>query len=64
MVIVDVSANRTADGETVGDVAFEPARRQGNASTPVPGGVGPVTIAALPENVVLAAEQPVEEPRV
>lgn len=60
VVVVDVSANRTASGQTVGDVAFESARREASAITPVPGGVGPITIAALLENVVLAAEQQAE----
>lgn len=57
VAVVDVSANRSDSGETVGDVAFESARQKANAITPVPGGVGPVTIAALLENVVLAAER-------
>ncbi|MFC7229882.1 bifunctional 5,10-methylene-tetrahydrofolate dehydrogenase/5,10-methylene-tetrahydrofolate cyclohydrolase [Salinirubellus salinus] len=59
-VVVDVSANRreTDDGvEVVGDVAFESASEVASAVTPVPGGVGPVTLACLLENVVLAAER-------
>jgi len=61
-VVVDVSANRrpadTERGyEVVGDVAYESAREVAAAITPVPGGVGPVTLAALLENVVLAAER-------
>lgn len=52
VVVVDVSANRTAAGETVGDVEFESVRERASAITPVPGGVGPVTIAALLQNVV------------
>lgn len=59
-VVVDVSANRRdADGErsVVGDVDFESAKGPASAITPVPGGVGPVTIAALLQNVVLAAER-------
>lgn len=60
--VVDVSVNRrpTDDpNETgiVGDVEYESARNVVAAITPVPGGVGPVTLAALLENVVLAAEQ-------
>ncbi|MFB6219626.1 MAG: bifunctional 5,10-methylenetetrahydrofolate dehydrogenase/5,10-methenyltetrahydrofolate cyclohydrolase [Halobacteriaceae archaeon] len=61
-VAVDVSANRRpapdGDGvEVVGDIDHESARRRVRALTPVPGGVGPVTLAALLENVVLAAER-------
>ena len=60
--VVDVSANRvdadTQRGyEVVGDVDFESARDVVDAITPVPGGVGPVTLAMLLENVVLAAER-------
>lgn len=57
VVVVDVSANRTQSGETVGDVEFESARKKASAITPVPGGVGPVTLAALLQNVVEAAER-------
>ena len=62
VTVVDVSANRrpadTERGyEVVGDVEFESAREVAAAITPVPGGVGPVTLAALLENVVLAAER-------
>lgn len=59
-VVVDVSANRreTAHGvEVVGDVEFPSARKVAAAITPVPGGVGPVTVAMLLENVVLASER-------
>jgi methylenetetrahydrofolate dehydrogenase (NADP+)/methenyltetrahydrofolate cyclohydrolase len=59
-VVVDVSANRRrgATGtETVGDVDYDSARETAAAVTPVPGGVGPVTVAALLDNVVLAAER-------
>lgn len=57
-VVVDAGANST-DGtsKVVGDVAFESAKRTASAITPVPGSVGPVTIAALLENVVRAAER-------
>lgn len=60
VTVVDVSANRRLadDGvEVVGDVEFGSARPVAGAITPVPGGVGPVTIASLLENVVLAAER-------
>ena len=54
--VVDVGANRTADG-LVGDVAFVAVSEVAGAITPVPGGVGPMTIAGLLENAVTAAEQ-------
>ncbi|WP_318570827.1 bifunctional 5,10-methylenetetrahydrofolate dehydrogenase/5,10-methenyltetrahydrofolate cyclohydrolase [Salinigranum marinum] len=60
VVVVDVSANRRrgATGtETVGDVDYDSAQETAAAVTPVPGGVGPVTVAALLDNVVLAAER-------
>jgi methylenetetrahydrofolate dehydrogenase (NADP+)/methenyltetrahydrofolate cyclohydrolase len=60
VVVVDVSANRRQiDGgyEVVGDVDVESARGTARAITPVPGGVGPVTLATLLGNVVLAAER-------
>lgn len=63
--VVDVSATRTSvDGDVtyVGDVDFESAVAVADAVTPVPGGVGPVTVAMLMENVVLAAERRREDP--
>ncbi|WP_380676942.1 bifunctional 5,10-methylenetetrahydrofolate dehydrogenase/5,10-methenyltetrahydrofolate cyclohydrolase [Salinigranum sp. GCM10025319] len=60
VVVVDVSANRRrVDGEreVVGDVDYESAKEKSRAITPVPGGVGPVTLATLLGNVVLAAER-------
>jgi methylenetetrahydrofolate dehydrogenase (NADP+) / methenyltetrahydrofolate cyclohydrolase len=63
--VVDVSANQrpTDDGnaELVGDVEFESARGVARAITPVPGGVGPVTLSMLLRNVVLAAERRPED---
>jgi methylenetetrahydrofolate dehydrogenase (NADP+)/methenyltetrahydrofolate cyclohydrolase len=53
-VVIDVGTNRTDDG-LVGDVDFEAAKEVAAAITPVPGGVGPMTIAMLLSNVVLAA---------
>ncbi|RMH40585.1 MAG: bifunctional methylenetetrahydrofolate dehydrogenase/methenyltetrahydrofolate cyclohydrolase FolD [Deltaproteobacteria bacterium] len=52
--VIDVGTNRTADGKLVGDVEFEAARARAAAITPVPGGVGPMTIASLLENTVRA----------
>jgi methylenetetrahydrofolate dehydrogenase (NADP+)/methenyltetrahydrofolate cyclohydrolase len=54
-VIVDVGINRLADGRLVGDVAFDEAAARAEAITPVPGGVGPMTIACLLENTLDAA---------
>jgi methylenetetrahydrofolate dehydrogenase (NADP+)/methenyltetrahydrofolate cyclohydrolase len=53
--VVDVGINRLPDGKLVGDVDFEAARRRAGAITPVPGGVGPMTIAMLLANTALAA---------
>ncbi|MBL8609718.1 MAG: bifunctional methylenetetrahydrofolate dehydrogenase/methenyltetrahydrofolate cyclohydrolase FolD [Myxococcales bacterium] len=60
-VVIDVGINRVPAGEgktkLVGDVAFEEAKERASAITPVPGGVGPMTIACLLENTLLAAIQ-------
>jgi methylenetetrahydrofolate dehydrogenase (NADP+)/methenyltetrahydrofolate cyclohydrolase len=52
--VIDVGINRTEDG-LVGDVDFEPAAKVAGAITPVPGGVGPMTIAMLMRNTLTAA---------
>ena len=54
-VVIDVGINRLADGRLVGDVAYDEAAAIAGAITPVPGGVGPMTIACLIENTVAAA---------
>ena len=54
-VVIDVGINRLPDGRLVGDVAFDEAARRAAAITPVPGGVGPMTIACLLENTLEAA---------
>jgi methylenetetrahydrofolate dehydrogenase (NADP+) / methenyltetrahydrofolate cyclohydrolase len=54
--VIDVGVNRTENG-LVGDVDFEAARERASAITPVPGGVGPMTIAMLLRNVVALAER-------
>ena len=51
-VVIDVGVNRGADGKLCGDVDFVEARLRASAITPVPGGVGPMTIAMLMENTV------------
>ncbi|MCK8788018.1 bifunctional methylenetetrahydrofolate dehydrogenase/methenyltetrahydrofolate cyclohydrolase FolD [Roseomonas sp. NAR14] len=53
--VIDVGINRLPDGRLVGDVAFAEAAAVAGAITPVPGGVGPMTIACLLENTVAAA---------
>ena len=53
--VIDVGINRTGDGRLVGDVAYEEVAAVAGAITPVPGGVGPMTIACLLENTLEAA---------
>ena len=54
-VVIDVGINRIAEKKLVGDVDFESAKDVASAITPVPGGVGPMTIAMLMKNTVKAA---------
>ena len=56
-VVIDVGINRGADGKLKGDVEFAAAAERARAITPVPGGVGPMTIACLIENTVEAARR-------
>jgi methylenetetrahydrofolate dehydrogenase (NADP+) / methenyltetrahydrofolate cyclohydrolase len=58
-VVIDVGINRLPDGRIVGDVDFEGVRQKASAITPVPGGVGPMTIAMLLYNTVQSAERSV-----
>ncbi|GAB1596141.1 bifunctional methylenetetrahydrofolate dehydrogenase/methenyltetrahydrofolate cyclohydrolase FolD [Lysobacter claricitrinus] len=55
-VVIDVGINRLDDGRLVGDVGFDAAARRASWITPVPGGVGPMTVATLMENTLDAAE--------
>lgn len=55
-VVIDVGINRLEDGKLCGDVEFEVAKERASMITPVPGGVGPMTIATLLENTLHAAE--------
>ena len=55
-VVIDVSINRRADGKLCGDVDFDPVSEVASAITPVPGGVGPMTIAMLMQNTLTAAK--------
>lgn len=54
-VVIDVGINRLDDGSLCGDVEFDAAKERASMITPVPGGVGPMTIATLLENTVHAA---------
>jgi methylenetetrahydrofolate dehydrogenase (NADP+)/methenyltetrahydrofolate cyclohydrolase len=56
-IVLDIGINRTAEGTLVGDVEFAAAAERARAITPVPGGVGPMTIACLLENTVTAARR-------
>ena len=55
-LVIDVGINRLADGSLVGDVEFETARNHASFITPVPGGVGPMTVASLMENTLSACQ--------
>ncbi|MCF7993191.1 MAG: bifunctional methylenetetrahydrofolate dehydrogenase/methenyltetrahydrofolate cyclohydrolase FolD [Thiohalocapsa sp.] len=55
-LVIDVGMNRDNDGKLCGDVDFDAARERAGWITPVPGGVGPMTIASLLENTLQAAE--------
>jgi len=61
VTVVDVAVNRLPDGKLVGDVDFEQVVKVAGAITPVPGGVGPMTIAMLLVNTVTAAERSLEQ---
>ena len=55
--VIDVGINRLENGKLMGDVDFASAEPVAGAITPVPGGVGPMTIAMLMQNAILAAEK-------
>lgn len=56
-IVIDVGINRDAQGKLVGDVDFDVAKQRAGWITPVPGGVGPMTVATLLQNTLYAAEQ-------
>lgn len=56
-VVIDVGINRLPDGQITGDVDFQGVRAKASYITPVPGGVGPMTVTMLLENTVAAAER-------
>ena len=55
-IVIDIGINRLDDGTICGDVDFEAAKQRAGWITPVPGGVGPMTVATLMENTLLAME--------
>jgi methylenetetrahydrofolate dehydrogenase (NADP+)/methenyltetrahydrofolate cyclohydrolase len=55
-VVIDVGMNRSEDGKLCGDVDFEEVAKKASAITPVPGGVGPMTITMLLKNTIAAAK--------
>ncbi len=59
-IVVDVGINRMDDGKLVGDVHFESAEKVASYITPVPGGVGPMTITMLLQNTLTAAKQQIK----
>jgi methylenetetrahydrofolate dehydrogenase (NADP+)/methenyltetrahydrofolate cyclohydrolase len=56
-VVIDVGINRLPNGKLVGDVDFEGVRKKASHITPVPGGVGPMTVTMLIHNTIQAAER-------
>lgn len=56
-IVIDVGINRLETGKLVGDVGFDAAKEKAAFITPVPGGVGPMTVASLIENTLIACEQ-------
>lgn len=56
-VVIDVGMNRDENGKLCGDVGFDAVEKKASFITPVPGGVGPMTIAMLLKNTVTAAKQ-------
>ncbi len=60
-VVIDVGINRNAEGKLRGDVAFDEVKEVASYITPVPGGVGPMTITMLMQNTLRAAEMTIEK---
>ncbi|WP_194091436.1 bifunctional methylenetetrahydrofolate dehydrogenase/methenyltetrahydrofolate cyclohydrolase FolD [Vibrio hibernica] len=56
-IVIDVGINRMDDGKLIGDVEYDVAKLKASHITPVPGGVGPMTVASLIENTMLACEK-------
>ena len=60
-VVIDVGMNRLDNGKLCGDVEFETAKEKASYITPVPGGVGPMTIAMLMKNTLTAAKSKLKQ---
>jgi len=56
-MVIDVGINRLDSGKLVGDIEFDVAKNSASYITPVPGGVGPMTVASLIENTLIACEE-------
>lgn len=56
-IVIDVGINRQEDGRLIGDIDFEQAAQRASHITPVPGGVGPMTVASLLQNTLESAER-------
>src|SRR5262249_55665462 len=61
-VVIDVGMNRTSSGKLVGDVEYASAAQRASFITPVPGGVGPMTVAMLMQNTLDAASREFPSP--
>lgn len=59
-IVIDVGVNRNSEGKLVGDVEFETAKEKASYLTPVPGGVGPMTITMLLHNTIISARRLVD----
>jgi len=59
-IVIDIGINRLENGKLVGDVDFENVSKKASYITPVPGGVGPMTIAMLLQNTLKAAKRRVK----
>jgi methylenetetrahydrofolate dehydrogenase (NADP+)/methenyltetrahydrofolate cyclohydrolase len=57
VIVIDIGINKTKDGKLVGDVDFENVSKKASYITPVPGGVGPMTIAMLLQNTIKSAQK-------
>jgi methylenetetrahydrofolate dehydrogenase (NADP+)/methenyltetrahydrofolate cyclohydrolase len=62
-VVIDVGVNRLPNGKLCGDIEFEIAKDRASAITPVPGGVGPMTICMLLHNTLKAAKGSLQRER-
>ena len=56
-IVIDIGINRVGEGKIVGDVEFEGASERASIITPVPGGVGPLTVTMLMKNVIEAFKE-------